>query len=40
MNTGPHQMPPSMKTADNAHDLGQRTATLSHASLPKAAARL
>jgi cyclopropane-fatty-acyl-phospholipid synthase len=40
MNTGPHRMPPSMKTADNAQALGQRTATISHASLPKAAARL
>ena len=33
-------MPPSMKTADNAQALGHRTAAISHASLPKAAARL
>ena len=40
MNTGPHRMPTTMKTADHAQSLGGRATTISHASLPKAATRL
>ncbi len=40
MNTGPHWMPTTMKTADHAQSLGSRANTISHASLPKAATRL
>ena len=39
MNTGPHRMPPTMKTADHATALGAASAAkqIPHASLPKAA---
>ena len=40
MNTGPHRMPTTMKTADHSQSLGGRATTISHASLPKAATRL
>lgn len=42
MNTGPHRMPPTMKTANPATALGDSSAAtqIPHASLPKAATRL
>ena len=42
MNTGPHRMPTTMKTANPATDLGAASAAtqIPHASLPKAATRL
>ena len=42
MNTGPHRMPPTMKTADHANALGAASSAkqIPHASLPKAATRL
>ena len=42
MNTGPHRMPTTMKTANSATDLGAVSAAsqIPHASLPRAATRL